>query len=311
MRILYMGTPEISATALKGLIAAGLDIVGVISQPDKPRGRKYVLTPPETKVVALEHGIPVFQPATLKDEAFSSLLKELNPELIVVVAYGKILPKSVLEYPKHGCINAHVSLLPKYRGAAPMQRAIMAGESKTGVSVMYMEEGLDTGDVIEAEEFSIGASDNFESVHDKSAEISARLLVKVISDIESGCVKATPQNEALATYAAKIENEDCLIEFSRTSREIDAQIRGLSPIPLAFTHTPDGKLLKVIKAKITDGSGRAGEVIALSDKNDGEITVATGDGAIALIEIKPEGKGCMKAADFIRGRKINKGDFLT
>ena len=309
MKIMFMGTPEISATCLKRLIDDGHSVTSVISREDKPRGRGNVMTPTPTKVLALENNIPVYTPKTLRDEEFEQLLKELSPELIVVVAYGKILPKNVIDFPKYGCINLHVSLLPKYRGAAPMQRAIMNGEKETGVTVMYMDEGLDTGDVIAREIFPILDDDDFEAIHDRSADIGSALLSKTVFDIEDGNVKREKQDDALATYANKVEKEDCKLDFTLSAKKLDFQIRGVTPIPGAFAYL-NGKMLKINKAKVVNGVGGAGEVIALDDKGDGSITVATGDGALLITCVIPEGKGKMSAGDFIRGRKIKLGDIL-
>ncbi|MBO5682611.1 MAG: methionyl-tRNA formyltransferase [Clostridia bacterium] len=310
MRILFMGTPDFAVFSLKALVEAGEEVIGVITQPDKPKGRGYTMTPPPVKVYAEAEGLPVWQPTTLKDESFSELLSELAPDLIAVVAYGKILPASVINFPKYRCVNVHGSLLPEYRGAAPMQRAIIDGKEKTGITTMYMDIGLDTGDMILKEEIDIELSDNFETIHDKLGLCGANLLVKTVELIKEGKAPATPQDSSLATYAAKIEKSDCLIDFTRTAREIHDLIRGLSPIPLAFTHTPDGKLLKVISAERDETAGynaECGEVVSIEN---GAITVACGEGAVRLLAVLPEGKGRMPAADFIRGRKISKGDIL-
>ena len=309
MRILFMGTPEISAICLKKLIEDGHDVCAVVTREDKPRGRGNVMTPTPTKVTALEHGIPVYEPKTLRDDDFLSLLSEISPDIIAVVAYGKILPVSVLDFPKHGCVNLHVSLLPKYRGAAPMQRAIMEGERETGVTVMYMNEGLDTGDIISVERFPIGPEDNFEDIHDRSALVGGALLSKTIYEIEEGRATRTPQDDSLATYAAKIEKSDCKIDFTKSAGVLDAIIRGVTPIPGAFAYH-NGKMLKIFKATVTDGSGAAGEVIATDGVGDGSFTVACGEGALKVSGVIPEGKGKMSAGDFIRGRKIFTGDKL-
>lgn len=309
MKILYMGTPEISATVLSKLIDDGHDIVAVVTREDKVRGRGNVLTPTATKVVALDNGIPVYEPKTLRDEAFSELLHNIDPDIIVVVAFGKILPLSVLEYPKHGCVNLHVSLLPKYRGAAPMQRAIMAGDRETGVTVMYMNEGLDTGDIISVERFPIEPTDNFENIHDKSAVIGGTLLSKTLFDIEAGRAKRIPQDEALATYAAKIEREDCKIDFTKSAKELDATIRGVTPIPGAFAYL-NGKMLKITKAAVGNACGAPGEVLSTDGNGEGSFTVACGEGSLTVLGVIPEGKGRMSAGDFVRGRKIAKGDIL-
>lgn len=305
-----MGTPEIAATALDALFAAELDVVGVITQPDKPKGRGYTLMPPPVKVLAQAHNVPVYQPERVRDEAFENLLHELDPELIVVVAYGKILPKFVIDYPKYGCINLHVSLLPKYRGAAPMQRAVMSGESETGVTVMYMDEGMDTGDIITTATFPIGPTDTFETVHDTSARLGAELLPAVIATIADGTVQRTPQNHAEATYAPKIEKEECEIDWSKPASVLDPYLRGITPIPMPYTYLPDDKLLKVCAAHPVKGSGTPGTILSLSENGEGEIVVACGEGALAITALRPEGKGNMSAAAFIRGRRLSPGDKL-
>lgn len=307
--IMFMGTPEISATCLRRLIEDGHGITAVITREDKPRGRGNVMTPTPVKLLAEKHGIPVYTPATLRDEAFADLLKQYNPEIIVVVAYGKILPLNVIEYPKYGCVNLHVSLLPKYRGAAPMQRAIMEGESETGVTIMYMAEGLDTGDIISVERFPILPEDDFEAIHDRSAEVGGRLLSETIEKIYNGTADRIKQDDSLACYAKKVEKEDCKIDFSLPADRLDCIIRGVTPIPGAFAYL-NGKMLKINKATPETGSGRAGEVIDLSDKGDGYITVACGEGALKITTLIPEGKGKMSAGAFVRGRKISLGDIL-
>lgn len=309
MRIMFMGTPEIAAICLNRLVSDGHRVVACVTGEDKPRGRGKVMTPTPVKLAALEHGIPIYTPKTLRDEAFLEILREVNPELIAVVAYGKILPKAVLDYPKFGCINAHVSLLPKYRGAAPMQRAIIDGERETGVTIMYMAEGLDTGDIITAEAFPIGPYDDFETVHDTSAEIGARLLSDTAYAIERGGVKRVPQDDTLACYAAKIEKSDCKLDFTKSARELDFNIRGVTPIPGAFAYL-NGKMLKICKAIPTAERGEAGRVISADATGEGHFTVACGEGALKVLSVIPEGKGKMSAGDFLRGRKIAVGDIL-
>lgn len=309
MKILFMGTPDFALFSLKKLYECGHEIAAVITQPDKPTGRGYVMTPPIVKRWALEQNIEVYQPRTLRDEEFASLLKKIDPELIVVVAFGKILPENVIKYPKYGCINVHGSLLPEYRGAAPMQRAIIDGKKVTGVTTMYMDVGLDTGDMLLKSEIEILPTDNFETVHDKLGVAGADLLIETVNGLESGTIVPEKQNDALSTYAKKIEKSDCLINFSEDANTVHNLIRGLSPIPLSFTHTPNGKLLKIVASEVADTDSTnetAGEVLAL----DGKITVACGRGKINLLTVVPEGKSRMGAADFIRGRKINIGDIL-
>ena len=309
MKIMFMGTPEISAICLNSLLESDNEIVAVVTGKDKPRGRGNVMTPTATKALAVERGIPVYTPDTLRNEEFAELLESIDPELIVVVAYGKILPKNVLDYPKYGCVNLHVSLLPKYRGAAPMQRAVMNGDKETGVTVMYMAEGLDTGDIISQVKFPIGDEDDFEAIHDRSAAVGGELLVKTIADMEEGISSRTPQNDAEASYAAKIEKSDCKIDFSLDARVIDPIIRGVTPIPGAFAYL-GGKMLKIYKAIPTEGKGHIGEVIDLDPKGQGSFTVACGIGALKVMGVIPEGKGRMSAGDFVRGRKIQIGDIL-
>lgn len=309
MRIAFMGTPEISAICLKRLIERGFDVSFVVTREDKPRKRGNIMLPTPTKAYALEAGIEVYTPSTLKDGGFMEILREKQPELIVVVAYGKILPKPVLDFAKYGCINLHVSILPKYRGAAPMQRAIMAGERETGVTVMQMNEGLDTGDILAVTKFAIGDEDNFEDIHDRSAEIGAELLCRVIPLIEQGAITPVKQNEVDATYAAKIEKADCKVDFLKPARELDFMIRGTNPIPGAFAYL-HGKMLKICKAKPISAKGDAGVVIAVDGIGSGSFTVGCGDGSLQIYEVIPEGKGKMTAGDLIRGRKIMLGDIL-
>ena len=311
MRILFMGTPEYALFSLKALVETGETIIGVVTQPDKPKGRGYELCPPPVKVYASEQGIPVFQPQTFKNGAFDAELAALAPDLIVVVAYGKILPQSVLDLPKYGCINVHGSLLPAYRGAAPMQRAIIEGMTETGVTTMQMAAGLDTGDMLVSVKVPIGENDNFEDMHDKLGAAGAQALLETIARLRAGTLTAIPQDDTLATYAAKIEKGDCVLDLSKNAKVLHDQIRGLSPFPLAFTRTPDGKLLKVLESRIGDKKApngvEFGTVLALENT----ITVACGDGTtLELLRVLPEGKGRMSAADYIRGRRLSIGDNL-
>ena len=304
-----MGTPDFAKVCLQAIVEAGHEIVGVVTQPDKPKGRSYKLTPPPVKVYAEEQGLPVYQPVTLKDEAFKDELCELSPEIIIVAAYGKILPKYIIDYPRYGCINAHGSVLPGYRGAAPIQRAIINGESETGITVMYMNEGLDTGDMILVEKTPITEEDNFETLHDRLAEIGGRTLVEAMKALENGSAKREKQDDSLATYAHKIEKEDCKIDFMRPATELNRRIRGVTPIPGAFCYQGE-KMLKIFATEPTEGKGKPGEVIAISSKGEGGFTVACAEGALLVKGVIPEGKGRMSAGDYVRGRKINIGDIL-
>lgn len=305
-----MGTPDFALFSLKALYDRGENIAAVITQPDKPTGRGYVLTPPPVKRWALEKDIPVYQPKTLRDDDFAKLLAEIDPELIVVVAFGKILPENVLNYPKHGCINVHGSLLPEYRGAAPMQRAIIDGKKITGITTMYMATGLDTGDMLLKAELEILPNDNFEDIHDKLGVLGAETLLQTVDKIKDGTLTAEKQDDSLSTYAAKIEKSDCLINFNQDANTVHNLIRGLSPIPLSFTHTPDGKLLKVVRSEIEDTDSENSVLPGTVTSVEGKITVACGRGKINLLTVVPEGKSRMSGADFIRGRKIGVGDLL-
>ena len=266
--------------------------------------------PPPVKKYALEKGLAVYQPASLRGDEFAALLSSLDPEVIVVVAYGKILPVSVLEYPKYKCVNVHGSLLPEYRGAAPMQRAIIDGKRETGITTMLMAAGLDTGDMLLRETVAIGEDDNFEDIHDRLSLVGASLLIKTLLGLENGNITPEAQDDSASTYAAKIEKSDCELDFSLDAKTLHDLIRGLSPIPLSFTHTPDGKLLKIVKSKLYDAEAvcqaHPGTVIAA----DEDIRVACGKGILSLLTVVPEGKGKMSAADYVRGRKITVGDVL-
>ena len=305
-----MGTPDFALFSLKALCEKGYDVVGVVTQTDKPKGRGYVLTPPPVKVYAIEQGIPVYQPTSLKTEEFASLLSEIDPELIAVVAYGKILPKNVLDYPKYGCVNVHGSLLPKYRGASPMQSAIINGDKVTGITTMFMAEGLDTGDMLLKAECEISENDNFEDIHDRLGLLGAELLCKTVDGLEAGNITPVPQDHSLATHTAKILKEDCEIDFSKDCDTVHDLVRGLSPIPLSFTHTPDGKLLKVVKSEICERESENAECGKVLSLDNGRIRVACARGSVNILTVLPEGKGRMSAADFIRGRKINIDDIL-
>lgn len=313
MKILFMGTPDLAAVCLEAVYnKAGVEVVGVLTQPDKPKGRGMKLVPPPVKVFAEEHGIPVYQPQTLKNGAFEDELKKLDPDMIIVAAYGKILPKYVLDYPKYGCVNAHGSILPKYRGASPIQRAIIDGEKVTGITAMYMAEGLDTGDIIKIYPCDITPDDDFGSLHDKLAALAGEAMCDVIDMTESGTITRTKQDDEKSSYAAKIEKEDTVIDFTKNAEDIVNLVRGLSPAPLAVTRTPDGKLLKLTHARLSDmaKTDNAGEVAALSDKGEGEIVLSCGNGCISVTGVVPEGKKPMKSADYIRGRRISVGDIL-
>ena len=306
MKILFMGTPDFALFSLRALVDAGENVAAVVTQTDKPKGRGMTLSPPPVKVYATERGIPVYQPKTLKDGAFETELRAIDPDIIIVVAYGKILPKYVLDYPKYGCINIHGSLLPKYRGAAPMQRAIMEGETVTGVTSMYMAEGLDTGDMLLTEEVAIAPDDNFEAVHDKLGAAGARVLLRTVDAAKRGDLHPIKQNDADSTYAAKIEKAECLVDWTWDAVRLHDKIRGLSPFPLAYTTLPGGKLFKIVRAhpESESVSAQAGTVIA-ADKSG--IKVACGSGVLVIDAATPEGKKAQSAADLVNGRQIAVG----
>lgn len=315
-RIVFMGTPDFAVPSLRALLQAGYRVAAVVTQPDRPKGRKREPVPPPVKLAALEHGIPVLQPEKLRaPEAIADVLA-CRPDLIVTAAYGQILPKAVLDAPRYGCINVHASLLPKYRGGAPIHRAIIEGETVTGVTIMYMAEGLDTGDIISRVEVPIAEDDDTGTLHDKLSEAGARLLVETLPSLLDGTARAVPQNDAEATYAPNLRREDEWIDWSRTSRQIYNQVRGLRPWPVAYT-TWNGNVLKIWETRRPEPDGTAapqaedgavpGTVLRTGD--DG-IEVRTGDGALWLTVVQPAGKKPMPAADFVRGGRIAPGTVL-
>jgi methionyl-tRNA formyltransferase len=309
MKVVYMGTPDFAVKPLEALIENNYEVVGVFTQPDKPVGRKAILTPPPVKVVAENNNIPVFQPVSLKNGEGVKILEEFKPDVVIVVAYGKILPAYVLDYPKYGCINAHASILPRWRGAAPIQRAIMAGDRLSGVTAMYMAQGVDTGDMILTVRVPITDEDDFGTLHDKLAVAGGEAMTETIAKLRDGTVTREVQNDADATYAAKIENPDCVIDFTKSVTDVYNQVRGLSPVPLALTWMPDGKRLKIVAAQkeIRSVTAAPGTVVAIEG---GTLDIACADGILHVTHLQPEGKGRMAAADFLRGRKLSVGDLL-
>lgn len=309
MRILFMGTPEFARTALFAIHEAyPNEIVGVITRQDTPKNRGHVMTPPPVKVAALEMGIPVYQPINLKEENFGDILRATNPDIIVVVAYGKLLPPYVLEYPRFGCINIHGSILPKYRGAAPIQRAILAGEKEMGVTIIKMAEGLDTGDMYSKATMD-SSTGNFEEIHDRLAELGGNLVVETMQKIFDGTAHAEPQDDSLSTYASKIEKADRILDFNESAETIINKIRTFAPVPGAETKLPSGKV-KITSAILLNEApeGEPGTVATLSAKGAGILTVNTVDAKIKIERLIPEGKKEMSAGDFIRGRRINQTD---
>ncbi|HXG30767.1 MAG TPA: methionyl-tRNA formyltransferase [Thermodesulfobacteriota bacterium] len=306
MRIVFMGTPEFAVPSLRALIDSEDEVVAVVCQPDKPKGRGLEVVSPPTKVLAEKHGIPVLQPQRIKTEEFFNELKELNPDLICVVAYGKILPKNILDLPTHGCINVHASILPKYRGAAPINWAIIRGERITGITTMRMDEGMDTGDILLKREVPIDDEDTGETLSQKLSLIGAEILIETIRLLKEGKLIPVPQDHSQATYAPMLKKEDGKIDWRKTAEEIRNLIRGTLPWPGAYT-TLEGKLLKVYKARVSEGDGRPGEIIK---SGSGILRVATGKDALDLLEVQIEGGKRLKAEEFLRGRRIKEGTLL-
>ena len=308
MKILFIGTPDFALPTLE-MLNARHTVAGVVTTPDKPRNHN-IMTPTSVAHKAAELGIPVHKPATLKDGAILPILESAAPDLIVVVAYGKILPDYVLNFAKYGCINVHGSLLPAYRGAAPMQRAIMDGVERIGVTIMKMDAGLDTGDILLQSGVELPHDANFEWVHDTLAELGAQALADTLDAIDS--ITPRKQDDALATYAAKITKEECRIDFSRSAADLHNFIRALSPVPYAYTRL-NGKLIKVAAARdlpdfAGDGSAPVGTIINAGANSADGFVVACGSGALLITEVVPEGKHRMSAADFLRGRAAAVGD---
>lgn len=303
-----MGTPDFAVKPLEALVEAKYDVVGVFTQPDKPVGRKAILTPPPVKVVAQNNNIPVYQPDSLKNGTGTAILEELNPDVVIVVAYGKILPKDFLDYPKYGCINIHGSILPEYRGAAPIQRSVLDGKEFAGVTSMQMDVGLDTGDMLLVEKTKIGENETSGELYERLTVIGADLLIKTLTALEKRELVPEKQDDSKSTYAAMLDKTMSPVDWSKSSAEIHNQIRGLDPWPVALT-TLDGKNLKLFRSAVRDdlGSGKPGEAIVL--KNG--LAVFCGDGKAVLIsEVQYEGKKRMNAADFFRGHPIDKNTIL-
>ena len=305
MRIVFMGTPDFAVPSLQALIDAGHDVCAVYTQPDKPQGRKQILTAPPVKTLALEHDIPVFQPNTLKNEDEQARLRELAPEVIIVVAYGKLLPKAVLDIPPHGCINVHGSLLPRWRGAAPIQWAVIAGDEMAGVTTMQMAEGLDTGDMLLTYETKVGEKETAGELFDRLAQSGAELLTQTLVKLDE--ITPRPQDDAQSCYAHMLDKQMAVIDWSKSAQEIDCLIRGLNPWPIALT-TLSGERLKVFAAEKAAGNGEPGTVLEADPKKG--LTVACGEGALKLIEIQLVGGKRMKATDFLRGHVIEVGTKL-
>ncbi|MEW6570156.1 MAG: methionyl-tRNA formyltransferase [Nitrospirota bacterium] len=304
MRVIFFGTPAFAVPSLNALIHSDEEVVAVVTQPDKRKGREHVLSPSPVKELALGEGIRVLQPVNLRNMSFFEELSAIRPEIITVVAYGKILPSSVLRLPPHGCINVHASLLPKYRGAAPVQWALINGEKTTGVTTMLMDEGLDTGDILLQEEIEIRDDDNTETLSRRLSELGASLLMKTIKKIKEESIKPAPQT-GIPSYAPPLKKEDGRIDWSKEATDIFNFVRGMYPWPGAYCYF-DGERIKIHKVKLIDGTGKAGRIEKVGD----ELIVGTGKGLISIIQLQPQGKRSMTTNAFIQGRRVKEGAFF-
>lgn len=303
-----MGTPDFAVPSLKALVEEKYHVVAVVTQPDRPKGRKKELTPPPVKVVAQNYNIPVYQPEKLRDPEAVQTILELKPDLIVTAAYGQILPEEILNAPRLGCINVHASLLPKYRGGAPIHKAIMEGEKETGVTIMYMVKALDAGDMIVQRAVPITKQDHVGTMHDKLSRVGADLLKEILPRLIKGEIQAVPQDDSQATYAPNIRREDEKIDWTRSAEEIACQVRGLHPWPVAFTLWK-GKPFKIWWAEPSTEPAREKPGTVKYVEADG-IAVATGEGTLILKEVQPSGKKRMSVEEFVRGRQMEAGERL-
>jgi methionyl-tRNA formyltransferase len=306
MRLGFMGTPAFSVPVLEGLLAAGHEIAAVYTRPNAPSGRGMTLTPSPVRRCAEQRGLEVRTPKNFKSAETRAAFAALDLDAAIVVAYGLILPRDILDAPRHGCLNLHASLLPRWRGAAPIHRAIMAGDRVTGVQVMRMEAGLDTGPVLLSETTPITAEDTAGALHDRLSQIAARLAPRALAALERGALTETPQAETGVAYAHKISPAEARIDWARPAREVDCHIRGLSPFPGAWFDAK-GERVKVLFSRISDAKGAPGEILDTDEK----LTVACGDGAVALVTLQRAGKRPQSAAEFLRGVPWRAGDRLS
>ncbi len=298
LRIIFMGTPAFAVPILEALLRSGEEVIAVVTQPDKPSGRGKRLTAPPVKVLAQKYGLDVFQPEKIKDPKFLEILKALSPDVIVVAAYGKILPKEVLEIPRFGCINVHASLLPKYRGAAPINWALISGEKETGVTIMQMDEGMDTGDILLTAKIPIEPEETAGTLHDKLSALGAELIVKALRLLKEGKLSPQKQSEEGVSYAPPLKKEDGLLDFARPAEQLANLIRGLDPWPTAYAFFR-GKLVKFYRPKVfADEAGEPGEILGL---REGFLLIGTGEGALGVRKLQVEGKKRISAEEFVRG----------
>lgn len=303
MNVVFMGTPDFAVPSLEN-IAKVHNVTAVFTQPDKPVGRKMILTPPDVKVCAEKLGIPVYQPEKLRDSNSYEIIKKLNPDVIVVVAYGQLLPENILNIPVYGCINVHGSLLPKYRGAAPIQWSVLNGDKKTGVTTMYMEKGLDTGDILETKEYEIGINDTAGEVFDILADMGGKLILDTLEKAENHQLHPVKQDDSKSSYAKMLEKSMCDIDFSKTNIQVHNQVRGLSPWPVASTKI-NGKVLKIFETRLTEGKGKPGEIISTNP-----LTIACGEGAVIVNTVQLQGKKKMDSKAFLQGHNLAKGTVI-
>lgn len=304
LKLIFMGSPDFSVPALAALLDAGHDVLSVYAQPPRPAGRGQKERPCPVHAFALERGLEVRTPKSLKDESEQQAFAGLNADACVVAAYGLILPKGVLDAPRYGCLNIHASLLPRWRGAAPIHRAILAGDEKSGVTIMQMDEGLDTGDMLMAEETPITATTTASDLHDRLSAMGAEMIVKALENLQSGSLTPVPQPDEGVTYAAKLDRSEGRIDWALSAVDLERRVRGLNPWPGIWFDYQDRRI-KVLAAEVVDNSGNAGTVL------DDRLTIACGEKALRLKRVQKQGKGPMAAEDFLRGNDVPKGTSLV
>ena len=302
MRVVFMGTPDIAATCLKRILADGFDVVGVYTQPDRPKGRGMKLVASPVKETASAAGIPVFQPESFREEETVEQLRQLKPDVCAVVAYGRILPQKVLDVPEHGCINIHASLLPKYRGSAPYQWAVLDGLTETGVTAMYLTREMDAGDIIDVAKTPIGENETAGELLDRLAVLGAELLSKTLTRFEKGKVPSVPQDPSGVSFAPMLDKSMCPIDWTKTAQQVHDHVRGLHPWPVA-TMELQGKTFKVHATRLAEGSGKPGEILGLTKTG---LRIACGQGAVEVISLQAEGGKRMAAADYFRGHPLER-----